>query len=83
MTGGTADMGFLSLLTDLWEVRENWTIVLQSAAQPTCHSQFNHEALEVGEDKWLSEAKLEKGPLIWCERITGLDAKTITEKQFK
>lgn len=32
MTGGTADMGFLSLLTDLWEVRKNWTIVLQSAA---------------------------------------------------
>ena len=31
----------------------------------------------------MAEAKLEKGQLIWCERITGLDPKTITEKQFK
>ena len=48
MAGGTEDMGFLSLLTDLWEGRETWAIVLQSAASPTCHSQFKHQALEVG-----------------------------------
>lgn len=46
--GGTADGGFLGLLADLWEGSENQAIVLQSAAEPMCHSPFNHGALGLG-----------------------------------